>query len=185
VPDININFHATPKELVEWVQRWASPEDIHLVAMRFPPISFESVTQDGVITSLADPAVRRLSFLIRPFDGPVGSQGDFDDKYSDQLVLEIGRLSPNGLGESWLACRTANPEALQRWKRIVKDLKSETEAGVTTISRQTGNASFYKSHLYSGGAKALETEGVTILPLQGQSGPELKLGNLTEETTTE
>jgi hypothetical protein len=179
--DINIDFHATPDELCDWVREWSNFGEIHLVVMRFPPISFEEISVDKIPDVFADSAVRRISFLLQPFDPSIKYQSDFDDEYNHQLVLEVGRSTPDGLGESWIACRTDNAEALNLWRRIANDLKARTDYGLTAINRQTGETGFYKKHRYSQGAKALDDKGVPILSIVGPGkGPILRLGRVTQ-----
>jgi hypothetical protein len=179
VPDINIQFHATPDEIAGWLREWIECEQLYLVALTFSPFQSKVVELDKVQSTVKDQAIKRLSLLIRESDLTPKYQSDFDDRHSDQLVLDVGHLTPEGLRESWMACRTNSAEAFTIWKRIAKDIRAKTEPGVTATDIETGASAFYKSHRYTDGAKALENRGVVMLPIQGMNGPLLRLGGAT------
>lgn len=179
---LDLPFHAAPDELVDWVREWTTHASVYLVAQRFPPISYRAISRDEIAETVADPSAGEILFLTRPFDSSIKYQSDFCDAYSDQLILRVGHLSSAGLGESWLAFKTDNLEAVNLWRQMAKSLRANTKAGVTAINQQTGDAAFYKRHRYSEGAQALESQGIVILPLQGPSGPQLRFGDLTDTT---
>jgi len=180
VADISIEFHATEQELAEWLMQWCRGDGISLVAMTFQPFSVKEVKSAEVPVVLRDPNVRRLCLFASQPKLDIQSKLEFERANDDELVLDVGRVSEEGLRESWLACRSDTPDALAKWRRIVKDLKAKTHAGVTAINRQNGVSAFYKSHRYSQGAKELEDAGTPILPIQGSGGPIIRLGNVGE-----
>jgi hypothetical protein len=173
---VDINFHATPDEISAWLREWMQQEHFHLVALKLNPLVAKEVSPLEIPVVIVDKAFDRLSLILSPPDLTLKYQGDFDDKHFDQLTLYVGRLSEDGLGESWIAGDTDNADAMRVWRKIAKDLKKKTNAGVTAINRQTGASGFYRSHRYSDGAKALESQGVPMIPFQGPKGPLLRLG---------
>jgi hypothetical protein len=176
MPDINIQFHATPDEISEWLREWIEREDLHLVAVTFSPYHAKEVERAMIEAAVQDHTIRRLSLLIRKPDLSPKYKSEFDDRQSDQLVLDVGHRTSEGLRESWLACRTDSAEAYRIWKRIARDLKNKTMPGVTATDIETGASAYYKSHRYTEGAKALENRGVDMLPMQGLTGERLRLG---------
>lgn len=176
MPDINIQFHATPEEIAEWLLEWVEREHLHLVALTFSPFRAKNVEPANIDSAVREQGIRRLSLLIREPDVTPEYQSDFDDSHSDQLVLDVGRQSSEGLRESWLACRTDSAEAYRIWKRIARDVKNRTKPGITATDIETGASAYYKSHRYTDGAKALENRGVDMLPMQGLSRQRLRLG---------
>ncbi len=178
--DISIEFHATEQELAEWLVQWCSVGDITLVAMTFEPFSVKEVKLSEILAVLRDHDVRRLCLFASEPTLDVHSKVEFERANDDELVLDVGRVSEEGLGESWLACRSDNTDALAKWRHIAKDLKAKTRAGVTAINRQNGVSAFYKSHRFSQGAKELEDAGTPMLPIQGPNGPVIRLGNVDE-----
>jgi hypothetical protein len=117
--------------------------------------------------------------LTAPANINCESKADFEDKNRDDLTLDVGRLTEAGLAESWLAARTEDVPALAIWRSIVKDLKSETLAGVTAINRQNGISAYYPADRYSPAAAAMEANQIPMLPLVGPQGPIIKLGKRT------
>ncbi|NQU21852.1 MAG: hypothetical protein HQ567_11270 [Candidatus Nealsonbacteria bacterium] len=174
--DIEIDFHASTDEIAKWVTEWVQCEGIHLVAMRFHPFGAREVQARDVSEVVTNDDIERVCFLISRPNLEVRSEVDFEDAHSEQLVLDIGRLSDDGLAESGLACRTDVAKALAVWRRIAKSLKAMTKAGVTGINRQNGRTAYYPSHRYTEGAEALEATGTPMLPTTGLRGPLLRLG---------
>jgi hypothetical protein len=177
MPDISIQFHATPDEISGWLREWIERDDLHLVAIKFAPFEAKEVELSKVNSVVYDESVRRLSLLVRQPDVTPKNQTDYADRHSDQLVLDVGQCTHEGLRESWMACRTDNVEAYKVWKRLAKELTARTKAGVTATDIKTGESAFYKSYRYTDGAKALENRGVKMLPMKGLSGLRLQLGN--------
>ena len=176
--DISIQFFATDREIRDWLTDWLHLEEIALVAMAFQPFSVEQVVSHEIRSVLCDSKVARLCLLASQPNLDVQSKLEFERDNIDELVLDVGHLSEEGLRESWLACRSENTDAMSKWRQIAKDLKSKTSAGVTAINRQNGVSAFYKSDRYSQGAKELEDAGTRMLPIQGPDGPFIRLGNV-------
>lgn len=179
--DISIDFHATEHEIANWLLEWLTMEKVTLVLMVFEPFSVKEIEFKQVTDIACSHDVKRLLLFASEPNLNVKNKVEFDRSNHDELVLDIGHLSEQGLGESWLACRTENPDALKKWRHIAKHLRANTRAGVTGISRQNGVAAFYRSHRYSQGAKDLEEAGTPILPCQGSNGPIIRLGKINEE----
>ncbi|NLS93288.1 MAG: hypothetical protein GXX96_14120 [Planctomycetaceae bacterium] len=149
-----------------------------IVAMRYSP--FEALEIDN--TQLArvfqeEASFRRLALTLAKPTMPVSGGLDFADKNPDHLRIEIGRLTENGLEQSWLTARTEDLQALSLWKRIANRLRKRTRSGVMAVNRETGVSVPMRSFRYSPGAKALEVDGVAMLPPQGANGPRLTLGD--------
>ena len=173
---VDINFHATPDEISAWLREWMQREQFHLVALHLNPLMAREVQPVDIPAMVREKAFDRLSLILSPPDLTLKYQSDFDETHFDQLALYVGRLSEDGLGESWIAGDTDNADAMRVWRRIAKDLKKMTNAGVTATNRHNGVSAFYKSHRYTEGAKTLESQGVYMIPFQGPNGPLLRLG---------
>ena len=178
MPDIEIQFHATADEIMEFVRDAVKMEGVHLAALKFQPFIAKELKPSEIASAVSDPSIHRFCFSVEPPDLNLKYQGDFDKRHSDQLVLYVGRLTSAGLGQSWLTCRTDNLETIKVWRKIAKSLKKRTEAGVTSINRENGMSSFDTSFRYSDGAKRLESQGVAILPIQAPNGPIFRLGDI-------
>lgn len=184
MPDISIQFFATPDELLSFTKEMCGEFGIYLIAMRFPHFEAKLV-MDGELDQLfaTSSDYRRLAFTLEPPNLAVKNTLDFGDKNPDYLRLELGKSDDMSLEESWLSCRTENKAAFTVWKKIAKALKDRTFAGITATNRENGKQAEYPKQRYSSGAKALEDRGVTMLPAVGPKGPIIKLGLLTSPPT--
>ena len=178
--DISIQFYAIGQEIGTWLEEWLHIHGATLVAMTFHPFSVKEVESQGIREALRDQAVRQLCLFVAKPKLDVRYKSDFEHANPDRLMLGIGSLTEEGLHESWLACRTDNADALKSWRRIAKDLKAKTKAGVTGVNRQNGVSAFYKSDRYSHGAKELEDAGTPMLSITGAAGPIIRLGRVNE-----
>lgn len=177
MPDISVQFYATPTELLSFVKEVMSDFKLHAVAMRFQPFEareVESADIDSYFSDLSN--FHRWAFTIDSPHLPVEHELDHADKNPDHLRLQVGRREPAILEQSWLSCRTENEAVYGIWKKIASKLKKQTIQGITAVNRQTGVSAYYKSFRYTVGAKSLEVAGVTMLPPQGPNGPKIILG---------
>ena len=123
------------------------------------------------------PVSFEIAFTLDPPLLPVKGNIEFIDKNPDQLGLQIGRRTKNGLEESTLSCRTDNPAALEVWRKVADRLKNMTKAGITIVNRQSGDKRFYRSFRYTKGAEALEGNGVEMISPSGPTKQQVFLGN--------
>lgn len=179
MPDISIQFYAAEEELSDWITRWAVRHSLHVVAIQFRPFIIKRVQSNEVSDVVRNSEIDRVVLLTAPAYVNCDTKAEFENKNRDDLALDVGRLTEAGLAESWLAARTEDVSALKIWRSIVKDLKSETLAGVTAINRHNGIAAYYPADRYSPAAAAMEANQIPMLPLVGPQGPIIKLGNRT------
>jgi len=177
MPDISIQFYATPKELLSFVKGVMIDYQLHAVTMRFRPFEAREVDRADLDSYFSvSSEFHRWAFTIDSPYLPVGHELDHADKNPDHLRLQVGKCDAASLEESWLSCRTENDAAYGVWKKIASRLKKQTIQGITAVNRQTGVSVFYKSGRYTEGAKAIEERGATMLPPQGLNGPKIVLG---------
>jgi hypothetical protein len=179
MPNISIQFYATPMEILSLVKEAIVNFKLHAVAMRFRPFEAREVDPAELDSYFSDSSeFRRWAFTVDTPYLHVEHELDHNDKNPDHLRLQVGKLNTSGLEESWLSCRTDNEPSYCIWKMIAKKLKKMTLSGVTATNRLTGESGEYKSVRYTIGAKALEHQGVIMLPTVGPKGPITKLGLL-------
>lgn len=177
VADISIQFHAAPDELFSFVEEAWDLRPWTLTAMRFFPFQAVEIERDHLtawFTKSSD--FSRLAFTLGKPTLPASDGLDFATKNAHHLRLDCGRRTDNGLEQSWLSARTDHPQSLAAWRRVATMLKRRTVAGVVAVNRSSGATAIIKSFRYSNGARALERDGVVILPPQGPNGPRLILG---------
>jgi hypothetical protein len=183
MPDISIQFYATPMELLTFLREAISDFKLHAVALRFRPFEAREVADADLHTYFTDSSeYRRWALTIGFPHLPVEHELDHADKNPDHLRLDVGAYDGNTLNESWLSCRTADKIAFAVWKKVAKRLKEMTIAGITATNRESGISAEYKYQRYSIGAKLLADRGVTIVSRVGPKGPEIKLGLLSKPT---
>jgi hypothetical protein len=183
MPSIDVPFHALPREIGIWLREWIDREHIYVVSLLSIGLPFEArqVEPSEVESAVMNDRdwMRRLSLLIRPPDltAKFSVQGEYMDKHSDQLILDVGQMTSEGLYPSGVSCRTDDQAAFKIWQRIARNLKKKTKAGIRVIDRETGASGDYRNHRYSEGAKALQSQGIAILPLVGQNRQQIRLGD--------
>jgi hypothetical protein len=182
MPDISIQFYATPADLLSFVKEVMRGYALHAVVMRFRPfeaIHVGSSNLDVRLTPLSD--FRRWAFTVGIPRLPVENELDHADKNPDHLRLEVGRYDGNSLEESWPSCRTENKSAFTIWSKIASRLKEKTMGGITAINRRNGLPAEYKNQRYTAGAKSFEDGGVAMLSAVGSKGPIIRLGLLVSQ----
>lgn len=186
MPDISVQFYATPEELASLLKLAAVEFGVHLVAVRSRPFNAVGVDADEIDTYVKTlPAYRRWALSVEPPLLSVQHELDFQNKNSDHLRLDIGNLDTSSLEQSWISCRTESKLALAVWRKIAKLVKEMTLAGITAKNRQNGLLAEYKNFRYTKGAKALEDGGIVMLPAAGVNGPEIKLGLLPSKKSSQ
>lgn len=164
--DILIQFHALPEEL-EPLIREAFEGGLHAVAFYAHPAPATQLTAERVAAALRDATLRSIAFTVEHPMGLGGTTASFVAKHSDALTLDVGHRSERGLHESCLSARTGSETALKHWKRIARRLRAVTEAGATAVNPRTGATVAIPGHRFTAAAKALDQEGVPILPVAG------------------
>jgi hypothetical protein len=166
--DISIQFHALPKELMEFVRQIVADFGLHVVALRFRPFKATELSESqlGCCFSAVSP-YKRLHFTLGDPVLNVAQELELGDKNPDSLRLDIGTVDLEGLRESWLSARTDDPSSLATWKKIAKRLKGVTQQGATAINRKTGAKGPAKCHRFTEGAKRLDASGTRMLTITG------------------
>jgi hypothetical protein len=173
---ITITFWATDSEIAEWLLMWKSELSIFIVAMTHHPFALKPLEKIDIKPTINNPSVWRIASFTTMPKLDCAFQSDFEIANPDGLVIDLGRLTEDGLRESWLATRTDNPHAIKAWRLIARDLKQRTKSGVVGVNRLTGKSSVHASERYSRGAEQLAEKGIPMLPITGTKGPIIKLG---------
>lgn len=167
--DISVQFHASPQELYTLVREVLHDYPVELVAMKFNGFQVSPTTIEALRVRFDDAAYERYYFMLGSPDLAVANELEFMESNSDCLRLDVGKLTKNGLEQSWLVARTDNHEALTIWRSLTSRLKRRSKAGVTAVNAVSGAVSSIKSYRYTPGAKALEREGMPMLAPAGAS----------------
>jgi hypothetical protein len=166
--DILIQFHALPEEVAQLIKQCVLDFDLCVAAIKWFPFEVENVdaTRLDEVLSPASP----YSEMALSTSGPLSLSskwGEFWDRNPDKMRITIGKRSPRGLEESSMSARTSDERALGIWRQVAKRLKAITQAGAIAVNPDTGATAKVRNHRFTKGAKALESEGVPILPVAG------------------
>lgn len=173
--DVLVQFHSTVEELSVFLSRVIADVPVHVTAFRFSPFRAESVDAASLDATIRDASVSRLVLTLETPAIAARTEGEFLDKNPGSLVIEIGRLSADGLRESCLSARTEDEEAIRTWREVAGKLRKSTRAGAVAVNPMTGATSFLRNHRFTAGAKALDEHGVVIRPVAGSAV--LRLGD--------
>ena len=174
MPSISIQFHALPSELALFVEGWLSEMNLHAIAVTFPPWAARGAAPEELRELILRGPCADIVLCEEPPSLPIRTQTELYQKHPAALTIIIGRQGQRGLKESALSCGTDGPPISAKWKKIARNLRAATEAGLTATDPKTGASAYYTNHRYTPGAKALSDAGVPILPLAG--GALYKLG---------
>jgi hypothetical protein len=167
--DLSTQFHALPDEFMALVSPFVHENGIHVTAIKFPPFEAYQVDKATISSLFHDNSVKRLFLTLHPPILPASGMNDFLARNGDALILDIGRQSKAGLKESCLAARTNDLDALKTWRKLASKLKAITKAGAIAVNPTTGATSRDRNHRFTAGAKALDDQGVPMLPVAGSA----------------
>ena len=169
MPDISIQFHAAPGELLPFVKGIVEDFGLHICMIKAFPFSVEEIELikllEGEVSVYLD--CKHLVFTLTKPNLSGADQLEFINQNPEQMLLDVGKMIPKGLEQSWLAARTSDPSVLGVWKAVAKRLKGMTSAGATTVNQINGATGKSRSHRYTEGAKALQLQGVNMVSLTG------------------
>ena len=157
---LNVQFHATVDELVEFTGVVLVDPSVEALAVRYNPFEATRMSCDDASVTLLDPRVRRIVFT-RGRSNAIGT-GNLEllDANPGALVLDVGREGPTGVSESRLSASVGRAA----WKRELEELNRRTVAGAIGVHEKTGATAEYRTHRLSPGAVALSTSGVALRP---------------------
>ena len=159
----SIQFHALPVELFSLLEASFSDRTIWITQAAGRPIRFSPWD-----TARKDSADRTYFLFTR--SAPSANQPAltrFLDVNPGTMVLQIGRLTNEGLQESWLACKTDDAKSMARWKRAARELRTKTDAGASSFNPKTGLRGRSRSHRFSPQAIELSRSGIAMLAVGG------------------
>ena len=187
MPAVRMQFHALAEEIADFILMATEENSVHFVIITSPPISFREVLRDDfkeevIRCSLVETQHRLTVYmLLTPPDLSETKFLKFCDSNPGGIVVDIGLHTSLGLEQSGLGTTIkTNPEIYGLAKKMVKQLKKSTNAGVTAINIATNERSLAKSFRYTDKVALLESKGVAMLPIAG--GGKLVLGDMTKQS---
>lgn len=151
-------FHATTDEIVSLVESWVDRYPIHLSAFAFPPARQVQIKRETIREVIASPEVSSVVFTESTVDSSCQQAYDVAASGMVNLILNIGRLGPTGLSQSFLSTMTVTPT----WQKMNRELKRVTTAGAMLVSPDGSPNEFRSNPRFTAGAKALAAAGTPL-----------------------
>jgi len=169
---ISIQFHATTEELLNFIVSASSELGLIMTMMILRPFNLKIVEGGLTHSELASKLKEGDLRLVLSTNSPSidsTSPNSFLDKNPGSIVLDFGRLSDLGLGESALSFISDEKDKISIANKVASRLKKITKTGVIAVSPINGAEVKIPSHRYTEGAKLGYDEGIKILPIAGNN----------------
>ena len=166
---ISLQFYFAPDEFVSTVNSLIF-KNAFITIIR--SADRQSIVFDGEFQELyKDLSILCIGFTaVNPNLTGLGRNG-FREKNKESLIFEVGRVTPDGLAQSWIAAMTYDEKISNSWGRVISKFKRSLNSGITAINRDSGVQARVKGIYYTDGAAGLYKNGIPILPLIGSKGP--------------
>jgi len=151
------DFHATTDEIISLVETWMDRYPICLSAFAFPPAHQVEITRETIRDVLVRPEISSVVFTESPADPSCQQAVHVAESGMVNLILNIGRLGPTGLTQSFLSTMTVTPT----WQKMNRELKKIATAGATLVFK-SGITGFDRNARFTAGAKALAAAGTPL-----------------------
>jgi hypothetical protein len=167
---VSNQFYILPKEGFYLVEKWIKEFNFRVVLMQlFPDFKLLEVSH---IENLEKSAIKREDIYSMCLGYPppylsVESRLKFLEKNPDYLTIDLGKLTNEGLKESFISGITDNTELLKIWHKLIRQLRKETSSGLWAINPIMKTKGFYKNIRFTQGAYELAKNGTKLLPAAG------------------
>jgi len=166
---VSLQFHGESSEILDIVAGWARDWKLDIVLERlFPDYSAVLLANRDVRKVAAELGdVRRVVLGVTALNLSGCPTEEVVTQNPDCMTLTLGKRTEDALRESALAARTDNPESLQIWRTLAKQLRASMRRGAWVVNPHSGARGFVKNHLYTAGAEQLASTGVRMLAFAG------------------
>ncbi|MCG8915241.1 hypothetical protein L6E12_05480 [Actinokineospora sp. PR83] len=162
-------FHADPRELLGWAQRWVTDHGLHAVVQGITPDHRVRPAADGDVAAAAAALGARVDRVcLHPAPPVLGAPAPhlYLAANPEVLVLDLAHPTPGGLRQSVLGLESEDEETLKLWRKLLRQAKAGTHAGASMIGPQ-GDTAPARSSRHTPGAHDLAASGVPMLALAG------------------
>ncbi len=164
---IMIQFHATPDELIDYLNSISSEFNLIMIMMVLRPFTMKVIENELSLDMLSlDNDIRIILTKERP-NMDTSSPNKFYDLNPGTINLDVGRLDSIGLQESALSFMSDEKGKIVIADKLAAKLKKITKAGAVVVNPVTGAEANARSHRYTQGAKSKYDQGIRILPIAG------------------
>ncbi len=169
VSKINFQFHATTKDISEFVFNTLYNQQYIACGVILFPFELENISIDSNITDF-----NRYDMIMISKEKIVfcDNYREFINKQDNNLGITIGHEEEDKLKESsmWVYSDTLIDQA---WKRIINKYKKSLLKGAWVVNPVTKKKSFNKNHRYTVSAKHAYENGIQMCPIAGENIYEL------------
>jgi len=169
MPNISIQFHATPAELRCLIQEAIGEFKLSVAAMTFWPYRVSVVGAEEIGRLLSGSKAVSLYFTLATALLKGKDQLEFKDANPDALFLRVGRYENGELHESWLTTKSNDPKAFDVWQDVARKLKKIASTGTVAINPDDGASAPARDHRFTAQAKLLDQQGIIMRPVAGRA----------------
>jgi len=167
-----VQFHATAKELVEFMKKVVADNKYNICGVRYFQFTIETLS----MMELNESEIKKYEHLViaKSSIPAADNNAAFMSLQDNNLIIDIGADENDAvLKES--AFTVFSEEGIDAdWKKAIADFKKQLHKGAWAVNPSANTKDFYKNHLYTEGAKQAYERGVRIVPVGGWVYYELK-----------
>ena len=177
---VGLQFHAEPVELLGLAERWALAEGLYVALEQFFPEYGARAVDAAELCAVASRMGRvdRVVLGTAPLRVDASSALALVEANPGRLTVLLGKLTDEGLRESWIAGGAEDEPTLRLWRRLVRRARTSMHMGATVVGA-SGIDAPAPSHRHTEGAHLLAMRGVRMLALAG--GSEYRFDDLAQE----
>ena len=164
-----IQFHATPTELIDFIDRCRKKEKLYATLINFDGRAKHKVLAPG--DTLSDMLEGRVPDCValtvkKPSLRAVTQLYDFVGRNPEWFSVELGALAEGTLKESCADFLGQQDEVSKLWRRLTAALRKMLTTGGWVVDADGSVKEYYPSQVKcSNGAKQLQEQGVIMRPL--------------------
>ncbi|MCM1501029.1 MAG: hypothetical protein NC124_21435 [Clostridium sp.] len=167
---MNLQFHATYKEIIFFVNEIAELYDLKIYGIQlFPEFYCNQLSYDIVDNTIQYEEIILSKNELKIFDRE--KYHNYLTEKRGDLMFSLGEDDGKILGESAMGA-LSNDEINPLWKKIRRKFTKNLLKGAFVVGRK--GKQYYPNHWYSKGAKELYQQGVCIKPIAGNTYYELE-----------
>ncbi len=161
---INLQFHGTKKEIIEYAKECLMLYDLFMVCIQLIPEYVCEIVNKNELNDkkkALDNSQIICLFRFKPNTTPK-KYLDFINMNSDLLIFSIGQQDETIIKESMISTTTTDDVTFKKWKCIVNDFKKNMLKGAWVVNPQNGAKKYCENHRYTYSAKKAFEDGIKI-----------------------
>ena len=165
----NIDFHATPEEIIFFVNRIIEEYNLKIISTRScPKFEFKVIEQSNFYDNKEYLCSSRFIILCEQI--PIELSNDYNVFFAqnrDNLIIQIGESKSEYMIESTMGTICQDSEKIRVWKSVIKQFKKKLYQGVWVNNPYRKAKQYYKNLYFSEGALIAYKSGVVMKAFAG------------------